>query len=140
MVVRHYVLAYVHVHSLICVFVIAIFTTYWFRSMGLQVGFKLRLTFEPLTTVCFKANITLYFQVDSTMRVILTLKCKSPSTGFAFIHDFIMTILVFCHSTRRTKELGAIRTWCQWMISFRIILSILSKPLLFLFGNFEIND
>ena len=101
--------------SLICVFVIAVFTTYWFGGMGFQVSIKLRLAFESLTAVSFKANITLYFQVDSTMRVVLTLKCKTTSTSFAFIHDFIMTILVFCHCTRRTKESGAISTWCRRM-------------------------
>ena len=102
--------------SLICVFVIAVFTAYWFRGMGLQVSVKLRLAFEPLTAISFETNITFYFQVDSMMRVVLTLKCKSPSTGFAFIHDFIMTIPVLCHCTRQTKKLGAIRTWCQQMI------------------------
>ena len=102
--------------SLICVFVIAVFTTYWFGGMGFQVSVKLRLAFESLTAVSFETNITLYFQMDSMMRVVLTLKCKTMSTSFSFIHDFIMTILVFCHCTRRTKESGAMRTWCRRMV------------------------
>ena len=38
--------------------------------MGLQVSIKLRLVFEPLTAVCFKTNVTLYFQMDSTVSQI----------------------------------------------------------------------
>ena len=46
--------------SLICVFVITVFTAYWFRGMGLQVSVKLTLAFEPLTAISFKTNINIH--------------------------------------------------------------------------------
>ena len=35
-----------------------------------------------------------------------------------------MTILVFCHSTRRAKKLGAIRTWCRQMVILIVLVEV----------------
>ena len=84
-------------------------------TMSFYMRFKLRISFEVLTTISCHTYIVVIVDMLTVMCNKLTVKCKTLFAFSTFIHDFGVRVEVPRKIPRCIKTTCAVRTWKRWV-------------------------